>query len=293
MRIFSKKHSDTLRSRYEWALFVLLLPGLVYFLLIVAVPFFQGIPISLRKWDGFSATSEFVGLTNFFRMFRDGDIVSAFSNTVFLATANIIGSNTLGLLLAVLIKSRSRANSFVRMIVFMPFIISLVLSAIMFSYIYTDVIFPYFGIPSPLGSPRWVLTGLSVISIWRTTGYCMVIYLAALQTIPEDLMEACDIEGAGPMFKFFRITLPLITPAVTANISLLLTWGMKVFDGPMTVTGGGPGTSSVTLAMYVYFNIFLFFKAGYGQALGLAFLVIVGALSITVTRFLRSREVQL
>jgi raffinose/stachyose/melibiose transport system permease protein len=282
-----------LKSNVEWNLFLMLLPSLVFFLLVVALPFLQGIPIAMKRWDGFSDNQKFVGLANFIKLFQDQDVYSSFGHTLLFAFFNITACNVFGLALAILIKEKSSFNNIVRIIVFLPFVISLVLASIMWSYIYTDIVFPIFNIPSPLGSVKHVISGLAIISIWQRIGYCMVIYVAALQTIPEDLFEASSMEGAGPIFNTFNITIPLIMPAITANVSLLLAWSMRVFDIPMTVTGGGPGTASVTVAMYIYNNIFAFFKAGYGQAISLVFLLCVGTLSVLFTRFLRSKEVQL
>jgi raffinose/stachyose/melibiose transport system permease protein len=107
----------------------------------------------------------------------------------------------------------------------MPFVISVVLSSFIWSYIYSDVLYAFFGIPSPLGRPDWVMMGIVVICAWRDSGYCMIIYVAALQTIPKDYYEVGLLEGISPWQKFSMITLPLIGPAVTANLTLTLSWG--------------------------------------------------------------------
>jgi raffinose/stachyose/melibiose transport system permease protein len=175
----------------------------------------------------------------------------------------------------------------------MPFVISLVLSAFIWAFVYSDVIYRYFGVPSPLGSIVWVIFGLSVIAVWRDAGYCMVIYIAALQSVPADFYEASQIEGAGRIRTFFSITLPCIMPAVTANVTLLLAWGLKVFDYPMAATNGGPGRASETLALYVYNNIFHYYRAGYGQAAAFLFTLFVFVSTSLLTRAMRKKEIEL
>ncbi len=175
----------------------------------------------------------------------------------------------------------------------MPFVISLVLSAFIWSYLYSDVLYRYLRIPSPLGNTRWVILGLALIAVWRCAGYCMVIYVAALQSVPGDFYEAARIEGAGRVRTFFSITIPMIVPAFTANVTLLLAWGLKVFDSPMAATGGGPGRASETIALYVYNNIFNYYKAGYGQAVAFVFTLLVFLASAFLTRAMRRLEVDL
>lgn len=158
---------------------------------------------------------------------------------------------------------------------------------------YSDVFYDRFGIPSPLGSMTWVMYGLTVISVWRDAGYCMVVYIAAIQGVPGDYYEAAELEGATVWQKFKMITIPMIGPAITANLTLTLAWGMKVFDYPMAATAGGPGRASETVAMLIYNNLFIYYKAGYGQAIAVIFTAAIFALSAAVSRILRAREVEL
>lgn len=273
--------------------FSFVFPALIMFIFFVLLPFFQGIPIALSSWDGFSKHREFIGFQNFRYMLQDPHIIKSSMKTFQFTVIYILFSNILGLSFALLIRSKSITNQIVRTVLFMPFVISLVLSAFMWSYLYSDVIFKLFSIPSPLGSVKWVIFGLAMIAIWRDSGYCMIIYIAALQAVPYEFYEAADLEGAGKLMKFFKITLPLIVPAFTANITLLLAWGLKVFDYPMAATNGGPGRASETIALYVYNNIFYYYKAGYGQAIALVFTLFIFIVSTLVTRSLRAKEISL
>lgn len=281
------------KLKKEFVSFTFLLPALLFFVLFVVVPFIQGFPISMMEWDGMSVEKVFVGLDNYKRIFQDPNVTNAAKNTVLFTIFTLVGANVLGLAFAVMLSKVNKFNNVLRTLIFMPFCLSLVLSSFVWRYIYTDVFYEIFNIPSPLGSPQWVILGLAIISIWRDAGYCMVIYIAAIQGISSDYYEAADIEGCPAIKKFTRITLPMIAPAITANITLLLAWGMKVFDYPMAATKGGPGRSSETLAILVYNNLFGYFRAGYGQAIAIVFTFAIFIISTVAARVLRSREVEL
>lgn len=270
-----------------------IIPALILFIIFVVYPFLQGFPISFTKWDGMSPKKAFVGFDNYVKMFKDPNVFNATKNTLIFTALTMFFSNVLGLTFAVLISKTSRANNIFRTLIFIPYCLSLVLSAYIWRYVYSDVIYPMLGIPSPLGSTKWVMVGLAVISIWRDAGYCMVVYIAAIQGVSQDYYEAAEIEGCSKFKQFYKITLPMIGPAITANATLLLAWGMKVFDYPMAATAGGPGRASETVAMLIYNNLFTYFKAGYGQAIAVVYTIAIFVLSTSVTRILRAREVEI
>lgn len=273
--------------------FSFVLPALIMFSIFVAYPFLQGIPMSFTNWDGMSPVRNVVGLKNYIQIFRDNNFVNATKNTLVFTVLTMVFSNILGLLFALMISKATKLNSFLRTCIFMPYCLSLVLSSYIWRYVYSDVFYDKLGIPSPLGSMTWVMLGLAVISIWRDAGYCMVVYIAAIQGVSKDYYEAASLEGATPWQKFKMITLPMIGPAITANFTLTLAWGMKVFDYPMAATSGGPGRSSETVAMLIYNNLFTYYKAGYGQAIAVVFTAAIFILSTIVSKTLRAREVEL
>lgn len=273
--------------------FTFILPALVMFIMFVAYPFLQGFPMSFTKWDGMSPNKTFVGLSNYIRIFQDVNVINATKNTLIFTALTMVFSNLLGLLFALMIAKVSKLNNVLRTCIFMPYCLSLVLSSYIWRYVYSDVFYDIFGIPSPLGSTTWVMLGLAVISVWRDAGYCMVVYIAAIQGVSTDYYEAADLEGASPLQKFKYITFPMIAPAVTANFTLLLAWGMKVFDYPMAATAGGPGRASETVAMLIYNNLFTYFRAGYGQAIAVVFTIAIFVVSTIVSRTLRAREVEI
>lgn len=273
--------------------FTFILPALVLFVLVVLIPFCQGFPISFTKWDGMSAERTYVGISNYVRIFSDPHFRGATMNTFYFTIVTLVASNLIGLMAALLIHRATRLNNVIRTLVFMPYCLSLVLASYIWRYLFNDLLYAGLGILSPLATSSFVMVGLSIISIWQDAGYCMVVYIAALQAIPTDYYEAAEIDGSSRMRTFRKITLPLLGPAITTNVTLLIAWGMKVFDYPMAATSGGPGRASETLAMLIYNNLFTYFRAGYGQAIAIVFTLIIFIISTSVASILRAREVEL
>ncbi len=270
-----------------------LLPACIVFAVFVLVPFLQGIPLSLYQWDGYSDTRTFVGLSNYLQVFKDPNITEVVGNTLFFTLLYLIGCNVIGLLLALLVKKTSKLNTVLRTIFFMPFVLSMILASFMFTYIYSDVFYALLGIKSFLGNVNYVNPAIAAIAIWKDSGYCMIIYIASLQMVPNEYYEAARIEGCSAIKSFFNITMPLIVPAFTANITLILAWGMQAFDYQMAATGGGPGHASETVGMYIYKNIFVYHNAGYGQAIGILLTAGLAVLTILLTSYLRRKEVEM
>ena len=205
----------------------------------------------------------------------------------------LIATPVLCLLIALLLQRSNRINNLTRTIVFMPYCLSMILQAYVWKYMYSDVLYGLFSIPNPLGSQFWAIIGISFICIWADTGYCMIIYVAALQGISKDYYEAAEISGASKWQQFWKITLPMLWPAVVSNVIIYLGWGLRVYDYPMAATSGGPGRASETIAMLIYKNLFSYHKAGYGQALAIVYTAMIFVVIAVVAKLLRKREVDL
>lgn len=270
-----------------------LLPACIVFFVFVLIPFLEGIPLSLYEWNGYSDTKTFVGISNYVSIVKDGNLLEAVGNTFEFTVYYLLGCNVLGLMLALLMQKTTRLNSVLRTIFFIPFVLSMILASFMFSYIYSDVFYGIFGIKSFLGNMDAVNPAIAAIAVWKDSGYCMIIYIASLTMVPGEYYEAAKIEGCGRIQSFFRITMPLIVPAFTANLTLILAWGMQAFDYQMAATGGGPGHASETIGMYIYKNIFVYHNAGYGQAAGVLLTAGLAFLTMALTGVLRRKEVEL
>ena len=272
--------------------FLLALPAILLFSLVVIYPFVGGVYYSFTNWDGVAKNFDFVGLRNYARMFQSEVLLTPVRNTLAFTLVNVVLCNALALFVSTGIAKSGRVSSGLRVVFFLPFIISLVVASYMWTYLYSAGIYPLFGIQNPLGNVATANFGLSVISVWRNMGYCVVIYVAALQTIPESLYEAAAVEGVTPWARFTKITLPMLVPALTINVTLILGWGLKEFDTVMAATGGGPGDATTSVAFYVYKTTFVWGKAGYGQAIAMVMLVCIVLATSLVSRFFRSKEVE-
>ena len=261
-----------------------MLPTIILFCIVVLIPFFQGIPYSFTNWKSIvSETKEFNGLKNYIyliknKYFQDSLLVT-FKFTI-----------VMGLLLALAIHRSSWFNNIARTVLFLPFTVSATAGSIVWSYVFTDVYGTITGLVSPLGMPGQIIYGMVVIGAWRDMGYTMLIYIAALQAVPQDYYEAATVDGAGKLRQFFSVTVPNIVPAFTTNVTLLLAWGLRTFDMPMAVARNA--REGQFTAVYVYDSIFSNNKAGLGQAAAVILTIILVVLTQIVTRSLRRLEVE-
>lgn len=268
-----------------------LLPAFALFAYVVLVPFIQGIPYSFTNWKSIiSDKREFNGLHNYILMLKNTYFQQAFVHTLTFTLIYDIGANVLGLAFALLLFRNSKFANACRTMMFLPFTTALTSAAIVWSYVYTDVYSVLFGIASPLGQSSQVVPGMAVIAIWRDMGYCMLIYIAGLKAIPGDYYEAAILDGANTIQRFTRVTLPLLIPSFTSNVTLLLAWGLRCFDYPMAVARNMEAAQ--TSAMFIYDYIFGYSKAGLGQASAVMLTIVLVLLTRVVTYFFRKSEVE-
>lgn len=268
-----------------------MLPTIILFCIVVLIPFFQGIPYSFTNWKSIvSETKEFNGLKNYIYLIKNKYFQDSLLVTFKFTILYMISANVMGLLLALAIHRSSWFNNIARTVLFLPFTVSVTAGSIVWSYVFTDVYGTITGLVSPLGMPGQIIYGMVVIGAWRDMGYTMLIYIAALQAVPQDYYEAATVDGAGKLRQFFSVTAPNIVPAFTTNVTLLLAWGLRTFDMPMAVARNA--REGQFTAVYVYDSIFSNNKAGLGQAAAVILTIILVVLTQIVTRSLRRLEVE-
>ena len=268
-----------------------MLPTIILFCIVVLIPFFQGIPYSFTNWKSIvSETKEFNGLKNYIYLIKNKYFQDSLLVTFKFTILYMISANVMGLLLALAIHRSSWFNNIARPVLFLPFTVSATAGSIVWSYVFTDVYGTITGLVSPLGMPGQIIYGMVVIGAWRDMGYTMLIYIAALQAVPQDYYEAATVDGAGKLRQFFSVTVPNIVPAFTTNVTLLLAWGLRTFDMPMAVARNA--REGQFTAVYVYDSIFSNNKAGLGQAAAVILTIILVVLTQIVTRSLRRLEVE-
>jgi multiple sugar transport system permease protein len=279
------------KNRDNIAGYLFILPGLIGFIAFIIIPFISSFILSFTEWNFVSGLSgiKFIGLKNFGKLFKDVWFTSSFSNNFIFAITVVPISLVLGLIIAVLIQKYVFGSSIAKVMIFMPYISSVVAIAIVWmvllqpSYGPLNELLKSFGMTNPpkwLADMNWALPTLIFISIWQGLGYYVIIYIGGLNSIPNDLYESADIDGANFWHKLLYISIPLVSPttfflAITGIIS-----SFKVFDLISVLTQGGPGTSTTVLAYYIYKSAFQYHNMGYASAMSWVIFVVIFMITI-------------
>ena len=278
-------------------------PAFIFYTLFIIVPTIGSVYYSFTSWDGISPDVRFIGLANYKEIFTSARFGNALKNTVILTAFISILENAFALGLALMVDNVRWFKNLFRSAFYIPVLISGIVSGfiwkIMYNYNFGAVnsILSGFGLDSLkqdwLGNTSLTLIMVGVVLVWKGAGYYMIIYLASLQSVSTDILEAAEIDGASSFQKFKRITLPLISGAFTINFTLSLINGLKVFDQISVMTDGGPGFTTETLVYLLYKVGFNEGRQGFGTAVGIVLLFIIIILNMIQQKFLRSREVQM
>lgn len=270
----------------DYALFVVLVgPNVALLLLFIYRPLADNIRLSFFDWNVSDARAEFVGLSNYGEWFTRSDTWQIVLNTAVFTLAAVIGSMALGLVLAMLLDQPLRGRNLVRSTVFAPFVISGAAVGLAAQFVFD----PHFGlvqdllhrvgvgVPDFYQDPHWALFMVTVTYIWKNLGYTFVIYLAALQGVRRDLLEAAEIDRASRWATFRQVLLPQLRPTTFFLSITVLINSLQVFDVINVMTRGGPlGTGTTTMVYQVYLETFRNFRAGYGATIAtIMFLVLL------------------
>jgi multiple sugar transport system permease protein/raffinose/stachyose/melibiose transport system permease protein len=269
---------------------------LAFYLIFVLLPLAQSLQISTWSWNGLGEPTA-VGLDNYVRALRDPLFIGAFRNTVVWLIVAVSAPTALGLLLAVLLDRPLRASRFYKSAFYLPITLSLVVVGQVWIWIYQpdwgllNTVLTTLGLEGLtrawLGDPETSLAAVVVAWCWQQTALSLILYLAALTTIPRDLLEAAAIDGAGTWQQFRRIMLPLLRPASVVVISLAVINTLKGFDIVFMLTKGGPFHTSDNLAMFMYSETFFKYQVGYGAAIASALFLL--AIIVIVLYFRQAR----
>ncbi|GAB3816233.1 sugar ABC transporter permease [Tessaracoccus terricola] len=277
-----------------------LVPALVLYTIVVVYPSIAGGLYAFTDWRGGNEVT-FTGLENFQKLLADQAAVASLRNTLLIAVSLTVVQSGLGLLLALALNSAIRARNVLRTLFFAPMMMPPVIVGLLWQYIYTpngplDTALQALGlgslVQSWLGSSSVALWSVIASVIWHHVGMSMVIFLAGLQGIPDELYEAASIDGASPLRKFFSITWPLLGQAITIATALTMTSSLKLFDQVFIMTGGGPGVSTQTLSLIMYREAFVYGEYGYGSAIALVLTMIVAFIVFVQMSITRRGEVE-
>jgi raffinose/stachyose/melibiose transport system permease protein len=290
------------RARRRWVTIGLfLLPALVLYCLFVVAPIFQAIHYSGYKWSGLGSLDQFVGLRNFKTAFEDPVFTGALKHNGIIVLLSLCVQLPFALAIAWILNQRLRGRALLRLLFFMPFVLSEVVTAVVF----TLMLQPHglvdqsldkagldFLIKEWLADPGIALYSVFVAISWKYFGFHMVLYLAGLQQIPRELEEAAAIDGANPWQIFRYVTVPLLGPTIRISVFLSIIGAIQLFDLVWVMTGGGPVDSTNTMAIYMIDHGFKRFQFGYASAVAVIMLVISLAFALAYQRFVLRRDIQ-
>jgi raffinose/stachyose/melibiose transport system permease protein len=275
-------------------------PGFLIFAIIVLLSFLLGIYYSFTEWNGVNKEAIWVGWENYVEVFK-GDEQAGIS-AVFTAQftiASVIVANLLAFFLALALTLPLKSAKLIRTIIFLPNVIGGIILGFVWRFIFTNSFVSigeltgigFFELPW-LGTPMTGFWGSVIVFVWQRTGYLMMIYVASIMSIDENLLEAAYIDGASQFSILRRIIIPLTVPAITVCIFLALSWTTKMFDVIFALTKGGPFGSTETFAMNIYFEAFQYNNYGLGSAKAIIFFIVVGIISTTQVLVTKRWEVE-
>ncbi|RED75738.1 carbohydrate ABC transporter permease [Cohnella phaseoli] len=276
-----------------------ILPALILFFLLFLLPSFMGFYYSLTNWNSMSENIKFIGLDNFKEIFNDSGSFMFIKNTLMYAFFTTVLKVAIGLGLALMLNEGIKTKGLLRTIYFLPIIISNLIVGLMFQ----QVLHPSNGILNHalefiglsfltqawLEDPQWVMWSTIGVEVWKAAGFVMIIFLAGLQTVSKETIEASDMDGANYWNKLTKIIIPSIAPSILINTLLSVISGLKVFDVIFALTNGGPGRSSEVINITI-FNQFSMGNYGYSTALGVLMFIFLAVISIGIIMIFTRKE---
>ena len=288
-----------------------LFPALFSFLLFVIVPFFSGLYYSFTDWNGLNAGREnFVGFDNYVQIFSDPKFGFAFMQTTLYSILAVIIINVVAFGLALLVTQMTILKNVYRAGFFLPNLIGGLVLGYIWQFLYNRALTQFFS-PSLIESGSTAILGLSIVVTWQYAGYIMMIYIAALQNVPQDLIEAATIDGANAWQRLRAITFPLVAQAFTIALFLTLITSFKQYDTVVSLTQSGPAMqmpvwfanlygidpitvqSTEVITYNIYETAFVRFQLGVGQAKAIVFFLIIGIIGGLQVYFTQKREVEM
>jgi raffinose/stachyose/melibiose transport system permease protein len=293
---------DFMKKLYSNKLVIvsLILPGLLLFLLAILAPICLSIYYGFTDYSGMGQ-AKFIGLENYVDLISDETFHRALINSLLLAIGFIVIQHPIAIVVAaVLDKLQGKAEGFFRCVYFIPNVISVAVIAYLWKFIYN----PDFGLLNNIlkglgyqGKINWfsadtAIWSVLIVLIWHGFGWGMLIYYAGIKNIDPVLYEAASIDGASPKQTFMRITLPLMKPVIQINVTMAVISALKQMETVYLLTKGGPGDSTQFTANYLYLQAFKAFKYGYGNAIGVVFIVICLFVTVMLNRIFREKQLR-
>lgn len=292
------------RRRIDWnktfTIVLFLIPPLILYIYLVIVPVVQAVYYSFYKWNGLGPLTDFVGLDNYIRLLNEPVFRKAFTHNLFIAFSSVFLQLPFALGLALLLGRHLPGRTFFRVVLFLPYVLSEVVTGVIWSFIYrveggllnTVIQFfvPGFKPISWLGDPNVVMWAIFIALSWKYFGIYLILFLAGLQNIPLELEEAARIDGASSRQVTRHVVLPLLGPTTRLTIFLAIVGSIQVFDLVWIMTTGGPVNASETMAVYLYKFGFQRFQLGYGSSVAVIIFLVAFTFSLLYQRYVMRRD---
>ncbi len=264
-----------LTRKSKAAIILGILPAFIIYVVFAIFPILQSFYYSLMNWNGFNEMT-FVGLSNFKKLFADPLFWNSVKNNIYVVLASVLGQVPIALFFALLLNRKIRGAKIFRTIGFLPVVLSTVVISLTWSLIYNsrngliNEVLQSIGLDSLaqnwLGDTKWTMAAVLVVVIWQFVGLYLIIFLAALQNVPTEILEAAKIDGASEWKTTWKITIPMIWDTILVAIILCISGSLKTFDLIYVMTNGGPAHSTDVMALYMFNETFTKLQYGYGSA---------------------------
>lgn len=289
------------KKKQFWESVLYTIPAIILVTITIYIPFVMSGYYSLTQWNGIAKEPVFIGLENFKRVFSgSSEFMKSLIFTGKYTILFMIFSNVLALAIAVALVQKIRLANLMRGMFFVPYIMSMIIVGFIWKFIFSqgfEVLFEKTGWGflnwSWLGESNLAFLAIVIVGVWQSLGFYIVLYIAGLQAVPGDVLEAATVDGATSWTRFFKVTLPLLGPSITTCVFMSLTNALKVFDIILALTKGGPGGSTYSATLDIYREAFQNNNYGLGSAKSLVFFVIVLVLTQLAMKIMKSREVDL
>lgn len=275
--------SQNIRHRHiDPVAYLMLAPGYLIYSIFILVPVFIGLYYSFTNY-AFYGKADFVGIANYLRLFNDEIFIKSIGNTAIYTVFTVIPQMVLGVFFANALNKSFRTKALWRGLIYLPNITSMVAVSMIWLWIYNptggflNILLRSIGQTGIdwLYDPATAMPSLIVVGVWKVVGYNMVIYLAGLQAVPQSLYEVAQIDGAGPVRQFFRITLPMLRTTTFFLLVMNTIQSFQVFEQVSIMTNGGPLNSTTTIVHQIYTRAFLDFKMGYASSMAIVLLLFI------------------
>lgn len=284
------------RSRDNKDFWMFVGPCLFALFMVVVIPFFMGIYYTFTNWNGANPAYDFVGFSNYLYIFKDAQFIYSFKITLIYTFASVITINVIGFTLAYIVTRNLKTKNFLRTGFFMPNLIGGLILGFIWQFMFNSV---FTGVGQKLGSsilstsmlqePSTAVLAMLIVSTWQYAGYIMVIYVSALENVPNDLIEAAHIDGANGIQTFKHITIPMVRQGITICLFLTLANSFKMFDLNFSLS---PAKATEMMALNIYKEAFVVNNLGIGQAKAVIFFILVTTISLTQVYFNKKKEVE-